>query len=146
MLTRQAIGAIIILSALTAGIRADAVWAVEPFSATCKDVATHSIINARGEVPEWSIHEGPAASPWTFIYTGGSSIVVDKEHLQVLEQSENSLIAILHGSHEGAANAWIYAINLELEEIVASRVHAYTDILDATLIAGSVQFACDFAR
>lgn len=149
MFIRQVFGGIIILAAFTAGVRTDAVWAVEPFSATCKEVATHSIVNFSKDAPEWSIREGPThypASPWTFIYTGGSSIIVDNRPFQVLEKSEKSLIAIDHGSNITATSAWMYAINLELGEIVASRVNSYEDVLGAGLIAGSVQFVCDFTR
>lgn len=55
------------------------------------------------------------------------------------------MAAVDHNASDSAVSTWLYAINLDLEEVIGSQVNGFRSV-GSGLKARSVNYRCEFTR
>lgn len=118
------------------------------FSATCEPDETHAYRNSMdiGGQPlgaEWTDDE-EFFSKWNFDFNGRNRLLLEGERIEIIYWDGTSLLAIENSSNESAASSWLYAFNLDLNDLVGSQVNSYST-LGTGIKARSSNFICDFS-
>ena len=90
---------------------------------------------------EWTSGE-KFAGKWRFTFDG-ERIEIDGEEAGLLFWDGNVLAATTGDSTDSSVSIWTYAINLDLEDIVAAQVNAYR-VMGTGIKTRAVNFVCEF--
>ena len=74
--------------------------------------------------PEWSENENFATPDWAFSYKGGNKIEIAGNEHTAMPFSKDLLFAIEPAEGPIGASFWMYAINLQMKEIVATELNS----------------------
>lgn len=119
----------------------------QEFTATCGSEKAHEYRNgldsswkARGA--KWS--DARFSNSWHFEFNGRDILLLDGKPIEILHWDGTSLVALEHSSGTSAVSSWVYAFNLEVGDLVGSRVNSYNDTLGAGINALATNFVCDY--
>jgi hypothetical protein len=96
----------------------------------------------------WSKGEKFLGNPWTFVYEGGDSMLINGKKAIVLGSNGPSVVAIEPGIAQAGAGVWSYVVHTDLNMIVAAQVNGFSHGKDSSngIKTRSVSFKCNFSR
>ena len=116
------------------------------FTAVCKADGVHGYrhstdTNGKLMPVEWSDDES-FFDDWTFVYDGSDTLTLDGKEIVLLTKGQ-LIFAVDAATSEIAGSVWSYALNLDINEIVATQVNAFNSYV-VGVKARVVSFNCEF--
>ncbi len=121
-----------------------------PFQGVCeadKVVAFRYETDFSGKPSRHGWSEGEKFSgPWTFLYEGGDTMLIDGKEAIVVGSNGPSVVAIRPGIALAGAGVWSYVIHTDLRMIVAAQVNGFSHGKESSngVKTRSVSFKCTF--
>ena len=115
------------------------------FTLNCEESSARTFMyadsNGNDKSAKWTDSGTAGPKQWVFEYSN-NILHVDGEKVKIVSGQSEVMLAISYGSSDIASNGWMYAINLDLNSIVASTVGGYVGLLGKGVYGTTVELTC----
>ena len=121
----------------------------ESFTGLCKDdvgkgFRNETDLSGMPSVRDWTEDENFGGT-WRFHYDNSKTeLMIDGKPTVMIVRDGKQMIALQFSQNETAVSLWSYAINLNLEEVVASQVNSFNMGPWNGLKSRAISFTCNF--
>lgn len=124
----------------TAGFGAE----VPKFSAICSESSARSFSVGTNGDDSWSTEGFASQDAWVFKSKDGKTLEIDGRNVPITTNTEGVIVASEQANTRTSSNVSLYIVHLSLNRILTSWVGGYEDALGQGMVAGLVEFDCDF--